>query len=206
MVDRTGRLGSFDFLQSNLTRGKPDRIPNSVSRTQVYDTPNQSLPWYNTLVWTVLVTPVGFLLMASVGFWATLRNWRSEPIGLLIAGNWTFLVVLRAMPHTPGHDGVRLFLPAFGLLALLGGLGARFLLDHWGKWAKLAIFAALIEGIVEHRGDDARAAFLLQPDRGWAARCDGVGHGANLLLGRTRLRCATLAGRKYALRGGHSAS
>ena len=51
--------------------------------------------------------------------------WRSEPIGLLIAGHWTFLMLLRALPHTPGHDGVRLFLPAFGVLALLGGLGAR---------------------------------------------------------------------------------
>ena len=48
-----------------------------------------------------------------------------EPIGLLIAGHWAFLMILRALPHTPGHDGVRLFLPAFGILALLGGLGAR---------------------------------------------------------------------------------
>jgi len=134
------------FFESNLTRGKTISIPIQFLNT-IYITPKQSLPWYNTLVWTVLVTPVGFLLMASVGYWAALRNWQSEPIGLLIAGNWTFLVMLRAMPHTPGHDGVRLFLPAFGVLALLGGPGTRFLLDRWGKWARLAITAALIEGI-----------------------------------------------------------
>jgi hypothetical protein len=57
-------------------------------------------------------------------------------------------MILRALPHTPGHDGVRLFLPAFGMLALLGGQGARFLLDHLGPWAKPAIVAALLEGIV----------------------------------------------------------
>ena len=58
-------------------------------------------------------------------------------------------MILRALPHTPGHDGVRLFLPAFGVLALLGGLGAHgSLLDRFGRWAKAAIVAALVEGIV----------------------------------------------------------
>ena len=57
-------------------------------------------------------------------------------------------MILRAMPHTPGHDGVRLFLPAFGLFALVGGLGARRLLEWSGRWAKLAIAAALTEGVV----------------------------------------------------------
>jgi hypothetical protein len=66
---------------------------------------------------------------------------------LLIAGHWAFLMILRALPHTPGHDGVRLFLPAFGLLALLGGLGARTLLDRSARWGTAAIAAALAEGV-----------------------------------------------------------
>ena len=61
----------------------------------------------------------------SLGGSAKLAKQRS--IGVLFAGHWLFLMILRAMPHTPGHDGVRLFLPAFGVLALLGGLGARSL-------------------------------------------------------------------------------
>src|SRR5262249_39146084 len=73
---------------------------------------------------------------------------RSQPVGLLIAGHWVFLMILRALPHTPGHDGVRQFLPAFGVLALLGGLGAGTLLESWGRWARLAIAAALVEGIL----------------------------------------------------------
>ena len=112
--------GVVRFLDSNLSRGKTIPIKVQFLGT-VYNTPKESLPWYNTLVWTLLVTPVGFLLMAAIGLWAALRSWRSEPIGLVIAGHWAFLMILRALPHTPGHDGVRLFLPAFGVLALLGG-------------------------------------------------------------------------------------
>jgi hypothetical protein len=34
------------------------------------------------------------------------------------------------------------------MLALLGGLGARSLIDRWGRWAQVAIAATLLEGIV----------------------------------------------------------
>jgi hypothetical protein len=140
-------VGVIRFLDSNLNRGKTNPIKVLFLGT-VYDTPIDSLPWYNTLLWTVFVTPLGFLMMAALGIWASLRNWRSESIGPLIAGHWVFLMLLRAMPHTPGHDGVRLFLPAFGMLALLGGLGASWLLDRSGRWAKVAVGAAVFEGVV----------------------------------------------------------
>ena len=94
-----------------------------------------------------MVTPLGFLAFGMLGLGSAVRRWRSEPIGPLIAGHWAFLMILRALPHTPGHDGVRLFLPAFGLLALLGGLGARWLLDRSARWGTAAIVAALAEGI-----------------------------------------------------------
>jgi 4-amino-4-deoxy-L-arabinose transferase-like glycosyltransferase len=135
------------FLDSNLNRGRTIPIKVQFLGT-IYDSPNQSLPWYNTLVWTLMVTPVGFLAMAGVGIGAALRNWRTESLGMMLAGHWLFLIILRAMPHTPGHDGVRLFLPAFGVLALLGGLGARKLLEWSGGWPKLAVAAALTEGVV----------------------------------------------------------
>jgi 4-amino-4-deoxy-L-arabinose transferase-like glycosyltransferase len=139
--------GVVRFFDSNLNRDKT--IPISVQFLhRIYETPKHSLPWYNTLVWTVLVTPVSFLALGVLGFIAAVARRRDEPVGLLLAGHWIFLLILRAMPHTPGHDGVRLFLPAFGVLALMGGLGARFLLDRWGRWARAAIVAALAEGIV----------------------------------------------------------
>jgi 4-amino-4-deoxy-L-arabinose transferase-like glycosyltransferase len=139
--------GVIRFFESNLSRAKTRPIQIQFLGA-VYNTPRESLPWYNTLVWAVFVTPVGFLILAILGFWTTLRFWQREPIGLLIAGHWTFLMLLRALPHTPGHDGVRLFLPAFGVLTLLGGLGARSVLDRWGRWGKVAIVTALLEGTV----------------------------------------------------------
>jgi 4-amino-4-deoxy-L-arabinose transferase-like glycosyltransferase len=139
--------GVIRFLDSNLGRGKSIPIKVQFLGT-IYNTPKQSLPWFNTLVWTLFVTPVGFLLVAGLRLWKTLRHWRDESIGLLIAGHWVFLMILRAMPHTPCHDGVRLFLPAFGMLALLGGLGAQFAVDVWKRWGKPLIAAALLEGAV----------------------------------------------------------
>jgi 4-amino-4-deoxy-L-arabinose transferase-like glycosyltransferase len=138
-------VGLLRFLDSNLSREQTIRINVEFLGT-TYITPKESLPWYNTLVWTVFVTPVGFLLFAGLGLWTALRHWRAESVGVLLAGHWSFLMALRALPHVPGHDGVRLFLPAFGVLALLGGLGARSLLARSSRWAKMAIIAALLEG------------------------------------------------------------
>ena len=138
-------VGLFRFLDSNLNRAKSIRINIQFLGT-IYVTPKESLPWYNTLVWTVVVTPVGFLLLAVVGLFTAIRHWRTESIGVLLAGHWAFLMILRSLPHVPGHDGVRLFLPAFGVLALLGGLGAWRLLEKSSRWAKVAITAALLEG------------------------------------------------------------
>jgi hypothetical protein len=138
--------GILRFFQSNLTRGRTIPIPVQFLGV-IYETPNQSLPWYNTLVWTVLVTPVGFLLLGLAGMIRTVRHRRAEPLGLLILGNWGLLVALRALPHTPGHDGVRLFLPAFGVLAQLVGMGSRQVLDWFGPRARIAIAAAVVEAI-----------------------------------------------------------
>ncbi len=139
--------GVMRFLRSNLSRGRTIPIPVRFFGTD-YETPNESLPWYNTIAWTMLVTPVGFLILGLLGLASAVSRRRSEPIGLLIAGHWVFLMVLRAMPHTPGHDGVRLFLPAFGVLALLDGLGARALLDRSARRGTAAIVAALAEGLI----------------------------------------------------------
>jgi 4-amino-4-deoxy-L-arabinose transferase-like glycosyltransferase len=139
--------GIVRFFESNLTRGETIIIPVQFLG-KVYLTPRESLPWYNTLLWAVMVTPVGFLILGIVGLGSALRRWRTEPVGLLIVGHWIFLLILRALPRTPGHDGVRLFLPAFGVFALLGGLGARHVIEQGRRWAKPAIAAALLEGLV----------------------------------------------------------
>jgi hypothetical protein len=139
--------GMVRFLRSNLTRGETIPIPVQFLRV-VYDTPRQSLPWFNTLIWTVLVTPVGFLLLAVAGIVRAIRRRSKERLGLLIVAHWLLLIGLRALPHTPGHDGVRLFLPAFGALSMLVGLGSRELLDWLGPHARMAVAAAILEGLL----------------------------------------------------------
>ncbi len=133
------------FLRSNLTRGQTVPIPvRFLGKT--YNSPIESLPWYNTLAWTAMATPVGFLALAIVGGGRALRRWRAEPFGLLVLGHWALLIALRALPHTPGHDGVRLFLPAFGVLAILAGLGAASVVQWWRRWGRVLVVAALLEG------------------------------------------------------------
>ena len=43
--------GVIRFLESNLSRGTTSPIKIQFLGT-IYNTPKQSLPWYNTLVWT----------------------------------------------------------------------------------------------------------------------------------------------------------
>ncbi len=65
---------------------------------------------------------------------------------MLFFAQWAFFMVLRALPGAPGHDGVRQFLPAFGSLALLAGLGAEAVRSRLGIWCKSLIFLAILEG------------------------------------------------------------
>ncbi len=154
---------------------------------RVYRTPVESLPWYNTLVWTLFVTPVGFLAFALAGVVRALAaiprgNWggvprvrSSEPVSamsartgsadgtrgtqngeyasewydrlaVLAVGHWAFLLLLRALPHTPGHDAERQILPAFGCLALVAGLGASWVVAKWGRGGRILVVAAILEG------------------------------------------------------------
>jgi len=135
------------FLWSNLTRSATTKIP-TMFLGRVILTPKDSLPWYNTLVWTAFVTPVGFLALALAGVVRAARRGRCEPFGVLAAGHWAFLLVLRALPHTPGHDGERQFLAAFGCLAVVAGLGAASAVERLGRWGKAAVALALAEGAV----------------------------------------------------------
>ncbi len=137
--------GVTRFFASNLGRSQSIRIKTLFLGT-VVSTPDGSLPWYNTLVWTVFVTPVGFLALALGGIWRGLRACKSDPTAVLVLGHWAFLMILRALPHTPGHDGVRQFLPAFGMLALLAGLGAGVVVSRFGKLGRALVAGSLIEG------------------------------------------------------------
>ena len=138
-------LGLARFFRSNLTRGDTMRIQTLFLGT-IYETPNGSLPWYNTIVWTLMVTPVGFLVLGSIGIIRAIADRRRDPLGMLFVVHWAFLMVLRALPHTPGHDGVRQFLPAFGMLALLAGPGAECVVRRLGIWGRSLMILAIDKG------------------------------------------------------------
>ncbi len=139
-------LGGVEaFVGSNLTRGRTTYIP-TLFLGRVYLTPQGSLPWYNTLVWTAFVTPVGFLALALAGAGRAVRLARSRPVYLLFVVHWAALLALRALPHTPGHDAERQFLPAFGCLAACAGLGAAWASEALGRWGKGLVVVALVEG------------------------------------------------------------
>jgi len=115
--------GTLAFFDLNLHRAdQPGMNISTWFLGRMYNL-DHPLPWYNTLFWTAVTVPVGLLLLAVVGLASVLRRWRLHPAGTLVAANWLVLMVVRALPWAPPHDGVRLFLPCFAFLAILAGIG-----------------------------------------------------------------------------------
>jgi hypothetical protein len=83
-----------------------------------------SLPWYNTIVWTAITVPVGLLILFLTGCVVIVRDAGKRWAGLWIFLNMTVLLLMRALPGTPVHDGVRLFVPAMAFLAMIAAVGA----------------------------------------------------------------------------------
>ena len=136
--------GFARFYASNTGRGETIPI-QTLYLGKVYRTPIESLPMDNALVWTAFVTPVGLLILAMVGAVRSAVAHQTERFGAMVALQWLVLIGLRALPGVPGHDGVRLFLPAFGMLAIAAGLGAGRIVGWLGNWGRALVVAALVE-------------------------------------------------------------
>ncbi len=121
--------GLITFFRMNLDRGAFNISTQFFGRLYNLDYP---LPWYNTLVWTAITVPVGTLLLIAVGVAAVLRAGRSQPAGTLLLANALVLLIVRALPIAPPHDGVRLFLPSFAFLAAVAGVGCVAILAGCG--------------------------------------------------------------------------
>ena len=116
----------WTFFSLNLDRSQFNISTQFLGQMYNLDRP---LPWYNTLLWTGVTVPVGVLFLAGVGLIRVLRRCRREPLGTLLVANWLVLMIVRALPGTPPHDGVRLFLPSFAFLAALAGVGVAGLVS-----------------------------------------------------------------------------
>lgn len=151
--------GLRTFFELNL--GRADHRGLNITTQffgRMYDL-DHPLPFYNTLVWTMIVVSPMSLLLAGIGIVASVRRWRTDPVSMLLVLQWLTLVVVRATPWAPPHDGIRLFLPSFAFLAALAGVGAgrglyRETLYSTEKivaqgWAKVTIGIVLTMGTVD---------------------------------------------------------
>ena len=80
-------------------------------------------PWFYPLVMIGVTTPLAHLLLMLVGVGRTLVHPHRRPYGTLFLMCAAVMLGVACMPSTPKYDGLRLFLPAFPFLALLGGSG-----------------------------------------------------------------------------------
>jgi hypothetical protein len=121
--------GPARFLASNLTRAKTQPLA-SLYLGKIYEF---SLPWHNTIVLTAITTPVLVLALATVGIGSCLARRREEPWALIWPLSWATLMIVRALPNAPGHDGIRQFLPSIASLSVLAGLGAAWFGDRFPR-------------------------------------------------------------------------
>ena len=86
------------------------------------------LPWYNTILWTLITVPLGFLIVGLFGFYTFLRKplRNSDNLWFLasILVSPILLFIIRSVPGTPPHDGVRLFVTAYAFVAIFIGISA----------------------------------------------------------------------------------
>lgn len=145
--------GLSTFWELNLHRGNQQNLNVTTwFFGRMYDM-DHPLPWYNSLVWTLItVTPI-VALLGIVGIVASVRRWRSDRASMLLICNWATLVIVRGLPIAPPHDAERLILPSFAFFAALVGVGVgrglyRDTLLEFEKipaqgWAKVAMALAI---------------------------------------------------------------
>jgi hypothetical protein len=112
------------------------------------------LPWYNTLVWLAIAVPVPTLVLGTIGLAGALRTRESASTSLIV--HWASLMIARALPGTPPHDGIRLILPAFAFWCVLAGIGTQRVWD-WSvayghnvrrMLVRAVLAASLLSGVV----------------------------------------------------------
>jgi 4-amino-4-deoxy-L-arabinose transferase-like glycosyltransferase len=101
---------------------------------------DRAVPWHYPLVMFLLALPLGLLVLGGLGIWSQrcFAPKASVPLFRFMLGTLLFVLGVFTLPGVPAYDGVRLFLMAFPLWALLAGAGARWLIDH----PKLQVWSA----------------------------------------------------------------
>ena len=113
--------GFREHFYRNFSRSTVPDVP-TLFLGHRYDV-EHSLPWYNTVVWLAFVSPMPTLVLGIVGLWRLLS--RPTVWSMTLVLHWATMMVVRALPGAPPHDGVRLFLPALGFWCVVAAIGTQ---------------------------------------------------------------------------------
>ncbi|MGE5833810.1 MAG: hypothetical protein ACM4AI_04985 [Acidobacteriota bacterium] len=144
--------GFREHFYRNFSRSTVPDVP-TLFLGRRYDV-EHSLPWYNTVVWLAFVSPMPTMVLGIVGLWKLLSKPTVWSMTLVL--HWATLMIVRALPGAPPHDGIRLFLPAFGFWCVIAGVGAQSVVaaiaairSTAARWAVGAtLVASLLSGAV----------------------------------------------------------
>ncbi|MBN2289001.1 MAG: tetratricopeptide repeat protein [Candidatus Glassbacteria bacterium] len=118
----------FTFIFSSITRSRhyySDASIHYLGKDYVF-----FLPWHHSLVYTAFTVPPVALAGFLYGSYKTLRNPLADPWASHMLLHWLALTAVMMLPGSPGHDGVRLFLPSFAFIAVLSAKGFHHLVPH----------------------------------------------------------------------------
>ncbi|HMF37000.1 MAG TPA: 4-amino-4-deoxy-L-arabinose transferase, partial [Isosphaeraceae bacterium] len=139
------RLAHYYTLSGNRRAALPDIQIIYFGQTYEY-----TLPWHNAWVLLGITVPVTILLAGAIGIVWGLGRIRRDRLPLYFLVHFLTFPVLRMVPTTPAHDGVRLFLPTFFFLAAFAGWGTVALARDLSRRARLpapiavSVLAALV--------------------------------------------------------------
>ena len=132
------RLAHYYTLSNDRQGSLPDIQIIYFGQTYEY-----TLPWHNAWVLLGITVPMTILLASAIGIIWGLGQVRSDRLPLYFLLQFLTLPVLRMLPKTPAHDGVRLFLPTFYFLAAFAGWGTVALARALSRRARLPAQVAI---------------------------------------------------------------
>jgi Flp pilus assembly protein TadD len=141
------------YLGNSLTRSEYLHIP-TFYLGKIY---GFNLPWHHSLVYTLFTVSPLVLAGFIYGFWRIVRERCRDTWATHMLIHWLALHAVMMLPGSPGHDGVRLFLPSFAFLAAVSAKGfyhfcaeilprmaarlprSRLRLETFGAWLLLCV-------------------------------------------------------------------
>jgi len=111
----------YFYLVDSANRSDYLCIPTYYLGTQYYF----YLPWHHSFILTLFTVEPLVLVGFIYGLWRTARHPLADPWMTHILLHWLGLMFVMMLPSSPGHDGVRLFLPSFAFLAVISARGYK---------------------------------------------------------------------------------